>query len=121
MNLTDREKELLKGMIDRGEPLPPKYRLSLFADAPEVELIWQGKTSEVTNVLLPFQSIEQVDEPRSEAGAEVGGAAGLFAVDKASGRQTGGWSNKLIWGDNKLVLSSLKNGRSVGRSRTRAG
>ena len=22
-----------------------------------------------------------------------------------------GWTNKLIWGDNKLILSSLKNGR----------
>ena len=26
------------------------------------------------------------------------------------GRQRKGWTNKLIWGDNKLVLSSLKNG-----------
>ena len=26
------------------------------------------------------------------------------------GRQLKGWTNKLIWGDNKLVLSSLKNG-----------
>ena len=24
MNLTDREKEMLKGMVDRGEPLPPR-------------------------------------------------------------------------------------------------
>ncbi len=111
MNLTDREKDLIKGMIDRGEDLPPKYRLSLFADAPEVELIWQGKTSEVTNVVLPFQSIEQIDEPRKESKKveQVGGAAGLFSVD-AGGRQSGGWSNKLIWGDNKLILSSLKNG-----------
>ena len=115
MNLTDREKELLKGMIDRGEPLPPKYRLSLFADAPEVELIWQGKTSEVTNVVLPFQSIEHVDEPRAEAAGkairEDSPAYQLgFALDPVSGRQAGGWTNKLIWGDNKLVLSSLKNG-----------
>ena len=107
MNLTDREKEMLKGMIDRGEPLPPRYRLSLFADAPEVELIWQGKTSEVTNVVLPFQSIEQIDEPRTEAGGQ---QMGMFSVDAGSGRQASGWTNKLIWGDNKLVLSSLKNG-----------
>lgn len=113
MHLTDREKELIKGYIDRGEPLPAKYKLALFADAPEVELIWQGKTSEVTNIVLPFQSIEQIDEPRQETGGgkaeQIGGGAGLFAVDEG-GRQSGGWSNKLIWGDNKLVLSSLKNG-----------
>ena len=34
----------------------------------------------------------------------------LFSIDNASGRQVGGWTNKLIWGDNKLVLSSLANG-----------
>jgi adenine-specific DNA-methyltransferase len=107
MNLTDREKEMIKGMIDRGEPLPPRYRLSLFADAPEVELIWQGKTNELTNVVLPFQSIEQIDEPRSEG---VEQQLGMFGLDATSGRQSAGWTNKLIWGDNKLVLSSLKNG-----------
>jgi hypothetical protein len=35
MNLTDRDKQIIKEHIDRGEPLPPKYRLMLFADAPE--------------------------------------------------------------------------------------
>jgi len=30
----------------------------------EVELIRNGKTSDVTNIALPFQVIEQVDEPR---------------------------------------------------------
>ncbi len=94
-------------MVDRGEPLPPKYRLSLFADAPEVELVWQGKSQEVTNAVLPFQVIEQIDEPRSE---KTGQVADLFSLDLQSGRQASGWSNKLIWGDNKLVLSSLKNG-----------
>ena len=33
----------------------------------------------------------------------------LFGLDER-GRQLKGWTNKLIWGDNKLVLSSLKNG-----------
>lgn len=60
MNLTDREKEQIKGYIDRDEPLPLKYKLMLFADAPEVELVWQGKSSEVTSAVLPFQSIEQI-------------------------------------------------------------
>jgi hypothetical protein len=107
MSLTDREKEQLKAMIDAGEPLPQKYRALLFADPHEAELIWPGKTSEVTSVVLPFQSIEQIDEPRAEMNAPVGG---LFDFDASTGRQAGGWSNKLIWGDNKLVLASLKNG-----------
>jgi adenine-specific DNA-methyltransferase len=38
-----------------------------------------------------------------------GSTADLF-WDNRSGRQSGGWSNKLIWGANKLVLASLKNG-----------
>jgi len=106
VELSERDKEIAKGYIDRGEPLPAKYKLLLFADAPEVELVWQGKTSEVTNVVLPFQSIEHIDEPRTEVGKAVNG---LFTSDHR-GRQTAGWTNKLIWGDNKLVLSSLKNG-----------
>ena len=112
MELSDRDKEIVKGYVDRGEPLPAKYKLLLFKDAPEVELVWQGKTSEVTNVVLPFQSIEHIDEPRAEVPTAKGSPnadADIFASD-ARGRQSSGWTNKLIWGDNKLVLSSLKNG-----------
>jgi len=43
LHLTDRDKEIIREHLDANEPLPPKYRLMLFADAPEVELIWQGK------------------------------------------------------------------------------
>ena len=68
--------------------------------------MWNGKTGEVCNVVLPFQTIEQVDEPRSEKEMKVQG--NLF--DPSTGRQLQGWANKLIWGDNKLILSSLKNG-----------
>lgn len=111
MHLTDQEKEHLKNLIDRGEPLPPKYKSFLFENVPEVELIWAGKTSEVTNVVLPFQSIEQIDEPRSDTMlTPEKDSFSLFSFDAASGRQKSGWTNKLIWGDNKLVLSSLKNG-----------
>jgi adenine-specific DNA-methyltransferase len=107
MNLSNEEKSRIKGMIDRGEPLPDDYRFRLFREPREAELIWQGKTRDVTNAVLPFQVIEQIDEPRSEAD---GHAADLFEMDRTTGRQQGGWTNKLIWGDNKLALSSLKNG-----------
>ena len=59
--------------------------------------------------MLPFQTIEHVDEPRAEKPDETVLQSDLFATD-ARGRQLKGWTNKLIWGDNKLVLSSLKNG-----------
>jgi len=104
---TIRDTTQLKAMIDSGQPLPPRYRAILFDQPREAELIWPGKTSDVTSVVLPFQSIEQIDEPR--AGTQAG-TTDLFAFDQATGRQTGGWSNKLIWGDNKLVLASLKSG-----------
>ena len=79
----------------------------LFADKREVELVWNGKTSEVCNIVLPFQVIEQVDEPRAEKPEDTSSQGLLF---DERGRQLKGWTNKLIWGDNKLILSSLKNG-----------
>lgn len=104
--LTEDEKAEVATLVATGRPLPEKYRWKLFEQPRETELIWPGKTGEVTNVVLPFQTIEQIDEPRAETAGSVGD---LFQVG-AGGRQSGGWSNKLIWGDNKLVLSSLKNG-----------
>ena len=87
--------------------LPEKYRFLLFEDKREVELVWNGKTNEVCNIVLPFQSIELVDEPRAEKPDETTLQLDLF---DERGRQRKGWTNKLIWGDNKLILSSLKNG-----------
>lgn len=105
MKLTDNEKRDIVKYLEAGKPLPEKYRFLLFDDDREVELLWNGKTNEVTNVVLPFQVIEQIDEPRSDA--KFGNQNSLFDT---SGRQITGWTNKLIWGDNKLILSSLKNG-----------
>src|SRR3989344_9029997 len=104
MFLTDNEKRDIAKYIEAGKLLPDKYRLLLFEGKQEVELVWNGKTDEITNTVLPFQTIEQVDEPRSEAVAKLQGS--LFGT---GGRQISGWTNKLIWGDNKLILSSLKN------------
>lgn len=110
MKLTENEKRDAIKLIEAGKPLPDKYRFLLFDSDREVELIWSGKTSEVCNVVLPFQVIEQVDEPRSEDTKKRGHEQlGLFDID-SRGRQLKGWTNKLIWGDNKLILSSLKNG-----------
>lgn len=107
--LTEQEQQEVVRFIEADKPLPEKYRFLLFEDKREVELVWNGKTNEITNVVLPFQTIEHVDEPRAEKSEETQAQADLFATD-ARGRQLKGWTNKLIWGDNKLVLSSLKSG-----------
>ncbi|QOJ16028.1 MAG: site-specific DNA-methyltransferase [Planctomycetia bacterium] len=114
--LSEQEKQEIIRFLEQNKPLPEKYRFLLFDDKREVELVWNGKTSEVCNVVLPFQTIEQVDEPRIESSATSRDCKG--AVDHeiqgtlfdTRGRQLSGWTNKLIWGDNKLILSSLKNG-----------
>ena len=105
--LTEQEQQEIIRFIEADKPLPDKYRFLLFEDKREVELVWNGKTNEVCNIVLPFQTIEQVDEPRAEKPSEDNLQLGLFDT---RGRQRKGWTNKLIWGDNRLVLSSLKNG-----------
>ena len=102
--LSDAEKRDLIKLITEGKPLPEKYRFLLFQDKREVELVWNGKTREVSTAVLPFQSLEHIDEPREEKGEP---QEQLFDL---RGRQLKGWTNKLIWGDNKLILSSLKAG-----------
>jgi len=105
--LTDQEQQEIIRYLEADKPLPDRYRFLLFEDKREVELVWNGKTSEVCNIVLPFQVIEQVDEPRAEKDTRL--QMSLFDLDDR-GRQLKGWTNKLIWGDNKLILSSLKNG-----------
>ena len=102
--LSDAEKRDLIKLINEGKSLPEKYRFLLFADKREVELVWNGKTREVCTTILPFQTLEHIDEPRKERRANE-----ELSFD-TRGRQLKGWTNKLIWGDNKLILASLKSG-----------
>jgi len=106
-DLTDAEKRDLIELIQQGKALPGKYRFILFEDQREVELVWNGKSREVCTTVLPFQTLEHVDEPRVELGAKREAQLDLF---DPRGRQLKGWTNKLIWGDNKLILASLKTG-----------
>lgn len=113
LKLSDQEKQDVIRYLEADKPLPDKYRFLLFEDKREVELVWNGKTNEVCSVVLPFQTIEHVDEPRRETPSgspSSGGEQLAFFSTDARGRQLEGWTNKLIWGDNKLILASLKNG-----------
>jgi len=84
-------------------------------DITKTELVWPGKYNEdgtlkeVPRVSLPFQVIETVNESRAtrEAEKKVGGS--LFDTYQGTEGDTfeEGWKNKLIWGDNLLVMGSL--------------
>lgn len=79
------------------------------------ELVWPGKYDEngqrreVERVTLPFQVIERVNESRATREARAERGLTLFDVWKGDEGETfeDGWRNKLIWGDNKLVMASL--------------
>ena len=103
--LSDHEIRDITKALEAGKPLDDKYRYLLFKDARQVELIWNGKNPHVQDTVLPFQIIEHIDEPRDDVKLEL--QPSLFDT---SGKKLQGWSNKLIWGDNKYVLSSLKSG-----------
>ena len=105
MKLSDSEKRDICKLIEQGKNIPEKYRFLLFDESKQIELKWNGKTDEISNVVLPFQIIEKIDEPRTE---DLKFDQGIF--DLLEGKQQAGWNNKLIWGDNKFILSSLKNG-----------
>ena len=74
----------------------------------KTELIWEGKYDEyglrrevdVAGAAMPLQKIETVDEPRSRLEAQ----GSLFEVEKA---HRDDFRNRLIWGDNKLIMASL--------------
>lgn len=105
MNLSDKEKELVIEAIKNNQSIPKEYIYKMHSDEEDVFLFWNGRKEDVTNVALPFHHIEHIDEPRKEDTS--GQTISMFDT---KGRQKAGWHNKLIWGDNKLILSSLANG-----------
>lgn len=65
-----------------------------------VRLEWEGKPKKVERLSLPFQTVETINESRATRERDAGA---LFA----GGSQVESARNQLIWGDNKLVMSSL--------------
>jgi hypothetical protein len=104
--LSPQDQERLIALIKAGQPLPKEDLYKLAPDEEDVFLFWNGRSEEVTRAVLPFHHIEHIDEPRRETKAE----GSNFSMFDVKGRQRSGWHNKLIWGDNKLILSSLAHG-----------
>jgi DNA modification methylase len=85
-------------------------------DITRTELVWPGKYDEhgqrvaPPRVTLPFQTIETINEARATREVRKRPAQRtLFDVWSGEEGETfdHGWRNKLIWGDNLLVMSSL--------------
>jgi len=82
----------------------------------KTELVWPGKydeggtRKEVPRVSLPFQVIETINESRASREAKKA-PKNLSLFDVWEGKEGNtfeeGWKNKLIWGDNLLVMGSL--------------
>ena len=87
-------------------------------DKKYVELIWAEKYNdfvrpekkvEIERIALPFQLTETVNEPRiKEYEASLGKM--FFPKAKYPENYPQDWKNKLIWGDNKIVIESLLRG-----------
>ena len=70
VNLTESEKNEIIDLIKQGKSLPKEYIYKLYADDEDVFLFWNGRSETVTNAVLPFHSIEHIDEPRKEIGPQ---------------------------------------------------
>jgi DNA modification methylase len=74
------------------------------------ELVWEGKYDEYGNrrevdiagCAMPMQKIESIDEPRRAAAA-----TGQLELFEQQNPKQDDFRNRLIWGDNKLVMASL--------------
>jgi len=81
----------------------------------KTELVWPGKYNEdgalkeLPRVNLPFQVIETINETRATRETKKTKAGTFFEIWEAKEGDTfeEGWKNKLIWGDNLLVMESL--------------
>jgi len=82
-------------------------------DIQKSELVWVGKYNEDGRLNpverpgpYPFQIVEAINAPKIE---RQNSNLGLFDYLRDDEGETfeNGWKNKLIWGDNKLIMSSL--------------
>ncbi|HVC95646.1 MAG TPA: site-specific DNA-methyltransferase, partial [Pirellulales bacterium] len=103
-------------------PPPPPPRVERLPDPPpgmlrvaRTELVWPGKYNddgtrkEVPRVSLPFQVIETINESRATRQTKADRNPSLFDIWDAKEGDSfeDGWKNKLIWGDNLLIMGSL--------------
>jgi len=77
------------------------------------ELVWLGKYNEDGKLNpverpgpYPFQIVEAINAPKVERQTSISVLFNNWKGDEGETFEEG-WKNKLIWGDNKLIMSSL--------------
>jgi adenine-specific DNA-methyltransferase len=68
-------------------------------------LYWKDKRTTVDRIILPFQSLEVIETINESRATREKEKDFVFKKDPNSIDST--WRNKLIWGDNKYVMSAL--------------
>ena len=68
-------------------------------------LYWKGKRTTVDRIVLPFQSLEAIETINESRATREKEKDSMFRQDPNA--MDVGWRNKLIWGDNKYVMSAL--------------
>ena len=68
-------------------------------------LYWKGKRTTVDRIVLPFQSLEVVETINESRATREKDKNSMFRQDPNAIEVE--WRNKLIWGDNKYVMSAL--------------
>lgn len=68
-------------------------------------LYWKGKRTTVDRIVLPFQSLEVVETINESRATREKEKGTMFRQDPNA--MDVAWRNKLIWGDNKYVMSAL--------------
>lgn len=82
--LSPEDKQLIQRLLEEDQPLPARFRHVLFEMSGPMELVWPGKNEGVTREAQSVMVRERVDPGTGS-----------------------GWTNRLFWGDNKVVLASL--------------
>lgn len=80
--------------------------MTKLSEVKRAELVWAGKYQEdgslkpVDRTILPFQTVETVNESKADRDQT---QRDLFTKQA----QDSNWRNQLVWGDNKIIMSSL--------------
>ena len=68
-----------------------------------VRVEWEGKPQQIERLILPFQTVETINESRATRERDAGSL-----LQTEPGSETA--RNQLIWGDNKLAWTPTRGG-----------